>query len=559
MLNRLYIKNVALIKEADIEFNSGLNVLSGETGSGKSIILDSINFVLGSKADKAMIRHGESEAFVKAEFTVNAASEAVLQLREYDIESDGEIIISRKFGTDGKNNIKINGNSVTVAMLKAVTLHLVDVHGQSEHFFLLNENNQLKLIDILLGEKAENVKRQLAEIISEKRGYTEKMASLGGNAEERERKLDLLDYQIKEIESADIKEGEAEELKERRNKILNVEKILNAINTVNEYLNNDGGISDKLYSAAKELGRISGISEEYNNLLARFDGISADISDISATISDISDSLAFDENEAEIVENRISLIKSLMKKYGSTEKDINEYKERIKEERDAILNSSELIEKYTKQINACDDKIYCLYVQLTELRKQAASTFCKAVEDELKTLNIPDAVFNIQFNEYTKENVSFQHSNGCDDIVFEFSANKGEPLKPLSKVISGGEISRLMLAVKTLMKDLNGISTYIFDEIDAGISGYTAATVAKKFKNISKTTQIIAVSHLPQICAASDGQYLIYKNEVDGNTFTNIKQLDETDKIDEIIRLTGNVNSPTARKHAEELIKQYKY
>ena len=265
MLNRLYVKNVALISEADIEFDCGLNVLSGETGSGKSIILDSINFVLGSKADKTMIRHGENEILVKAEFTVPANSEAILLLKDYDIESDGEIIISRRFGADGKNAVKINGNIVTLSMLKALTLHLVDVHGQSEHFFLLNENNQLKVIDSLLGEKAETVKKQITDILSEKRQLKDKIISLGGDEAERERRLDLLEYQIKEIENADLKIGELDELKERRNKILNVEKILNAVNTVKECFNDDGGVCDGLFTASRELAKISGISEEYNS------------------------------------------------------------------------------------------------------------------------------------------------------------------------------------------------------------------------------------------------------------------------------------------------------
>ena len=558
MLSRLYVKNIALIKEADIEFDSGLNVLSGETGSGKSIILDSINFVLGSKADKTMIRHGEQEALVKAEFAVDKNSEAVCVLKDYEIDSDGEIIISRRFGVDGKNSIKINGNTVTLSMLKSLTLHLVDVHGQSEHFFLLNENNQLKVIDNLLGEKAENIKKQLAGYLLDKRQLKDKISSLGGDEAERERKLDLLEYQIREIENADLRVGEYEELKDRRNKILNIEKILSAVNTVKDCLNDDDGVCDRLYSASRELGRISGISEEYNNILTRLDAVSADVADIAGSLTDIADNLTFDGNEAQTVEDRISLIKSLMKKYGSTEEEIIAYKDRIVIERNAISNSAELIEKYTKQIEECDDNIYSLCVKLSELRKQSANTFCKAVEAELRTLNIPDAVFNIKFNDFTRETANLQSSNGCDEIYFEFSANKGEPVKPLSKVIIGGEIIRFMLAVKTQLKNLNGISTYIFDEIDAGISGYTADTVAKKFKNIAKNTQIIAVSHLPQICAASDTQYLIFKKEEDGSTYTNINRLTEAQRVDEIVRLIGNVNSQSARQHAEELINQYK-
>ena len=273
-------------------------------------------------------------------------------------------------------------------------------------------------------------------------------------------------------------------------------------------------------------------------------------------MSDIVEGLTFDGNEAQSVEDRISLIKALNKKYGATEEEIIAFKEHAQVERDAIANSAELIEKYSREIEKCDDKLFELCVELSGLRKQAAKAFCRSIEDELKTLNIPDAVFDIQFNEFTRQTASPQ-SDGCDELIFMFSANKGEPLKPLNKVISGGEISRFMLAVKTQLKNLNGISTYIFDEIDAGISGYTADTVARKFKNIAKLTQIIAVSHLPQICAASDGQYLIFKKEEAGNTYTYINKLSAEQKVAEIVRLTGNVNSETARQHAQELIKQY--
>ena len=386
----------------------------------------------------------------------------------------------------------------------------------------------------------------------------DRISSLGGSEAERERKLDLLDYQIKEIENADLKIGEMDELKARRNKILNVEKILSAVNTVKNFFDCDGGISDNIYTSSREFSRISNISAEYEEIFSRLEALSADVADISALLTDIADSLTFDENEAQTVEDRISLIKSLAKKYGATEEDIIFFKDRAKEERDSILNSAELLEKYSKQIDVCDDKIYELCVKLSQLRQKVAKTFCKSIESELKTLNIPDAIFTIQFNEFTRETAKLQGNNGCDEIVFEFSANKGEPVRPLSKIISGGEISRFMLAVKTQLKDLNGISTYIFDEIDAGISGYTADMVAKKFQNIAKCTQIIAVSHLPQICAASNSQYLIFKKEEDGNTCTNITKLNNAQKVDEIVRLIGNVNSQSARQHAQELINQYK-
>lgn len=558
MLQKLFIKNVALISEAEIEFDGKLNVLSGETGSGKSVILDSINFVLGSKADKTMIRYGEQEAIVRAEFCVDENSEAVKKLEEFDIESDGLISITRKFSLDGKGSIKINGVSVTAAMLKAVTLHLVDVHGQSEHFFLLSEDNQLNVVDGICGEDVGVIKSELADLIKNKRGLKAKIAELGGDGAERERKLDLLEYQIKEIENADLKEGEFDELKTRRNIIANTEKILSSISGGVSALNDDGGALDCLSSAQRAITGISSLSDNYAKMEERLEEVYAEISDICETLTDYADELTFDGREAEEIDERITLIKNLRKKYGADEKDILNFLEDARAQFDLLSDGANAVEKYNKQISECDEKIYALCKKLTNKRKSASDKFCNDVTAQLKTLNIPDAQFSVKFAEYDEQTANLQSANGSDNISFMFSANKGEPLKPLNKVISGGEMSRFMLAVKTVLKDVNGISTYIFDEIDAGISGYTANAVAEKFVRIAENTQILAVSHLPQVCAASGAQFLIFKENNGDKTVTKVKRLDEESKINEIIRLTGSVNSEAAKIHAKELIAQYK-
>ena len=558
MLQRLCVKNIALIQEADIEFDEKLNILSGETGSGKSVILDSINFVLGSKADKTMIRYGEQEMSVRAEFFVEESSEALKKLKELDIESDGEIVITRKLTAEGKGAIKINGNTVTASMLKSVTQHLVDVHGQSEHFFLLSEDNQLKVIDGLLGDKAQKIKDDLSALIAEKKGLKSKIAELGGDESERERQLDLLNYQINEIENANLKEGEFEELKTRQNIIANTEKILTSLSAVRSVLSDEGGCTDGLSTAKHYVNGISALSEAYAQIGERLESLSVEVEDISETVSDFADELNFDGREAEEIDERLTLIKALKKKYGADEKEILDFCEKARAKADILSDSANAVEKYTAEIKAVDGKIYSLCKKLTALRKDGAEKFCKEVVGELKTLNIPDAKFAVEFAEYDEETANLNSANGSDGICFNFSANKGEPLKPLSKVISGGEMSRFMLAVKTQLKDINGISTYVFDEIDAGISGFTATTVAEKFVKISKSTQILAVSRLPQVCAASDAQFLIYKVEEGGKTLTKVKRLDENSKIDEIVRLTGSVQSAAARQHAIELIKQIK-
>lgn len=558
MLVRLCVKNVALIPEADIEFDEKLNILSGETGSGKSVILDSINFVLGSKADKTMIRYGEREMSVRAEFFVEEGSEALKKLSELDVESDGEIIISRKLSVDGKGLIKINGNAVTASMLKSVTQHLVDVHGQSEHFFLLNEENQLKVIDGLLSDGAQKIKDGLSVLIAEKREIKSKISELGGNESERERLLDLFNYQINEIERANLQEGEFEELQARRNIIANTEKILSALGAARSVLNDDGGCADGISSARHSVSQISALSDTYAQIEERLESLYAEVTDVAEVISDLAEELSFDGREAEEVEERLALIKSLKKKYGADEREILEFLDNARAKADALSDSANAVEKYNDELKKLDDRIYSECLKLTALRKQAAEKFCKDVVTELKSLNIPDAKFSVRFSEYDELSANLSSVNGSDSVSFYFSANKGEPEKPLSKVISGGEMSRFMLAVKTRLKDINGISTYIFDEIDAGISGFTATTVAEKFVKISESTQILAVSHLPQVCAASDRQFLIYKVNEGGKTLTKVKALDNDSKIDELVRLTGSVNSEAARKHAIELIKQIK-
>ncbi len=558
MLERLVIKNIALIDSADIAFGAGLNILSGETGSGKSVILDSLNFVLGSKADKNMIRYGETEAYVRGEFTVAPQSAAVKALEELDIESDGEIIITRKYSADGKGNIKINGNTVTAGMLKTVSQHLVDVYGQSEHFALLSEANQLSVIDGLCGERAADIKNALSILISEKRECLRRLKQLGGDSAERARRLDLLSYQIKEIDAAELRDGEEEELIAKRRIIENTEKIASAVSGSLGAIDGDGGVSDGISAARRLMANVSEYGDDYSSVSDRLDAVLAELQDIADMLSDMADGLEFDEADARRVEDRLDLIRNLKKKYGATVEEILAFRAKAGEEYDLLSDSEAVAEKLTKRLEELDESIFGECVKLTELRKNSAESFCRDVESELKSLNISGARFEVSFDEYEKSSANLTSVNGSDKVKFMFSANKGEPLKPLNKVISGGELSRFMLAMKACLKDLNGISTYIFDEIDAGISGITARSVAEKFTDIAKNTQIIAVSHLPQICAAGDKNFLISKAEQNGGTVTSVREIVGDAKIAEILRLTGGGETEAARQHAAELIAQYK-
>ncbi|MGN0823825.1 MAG: DNA repair protein RecN [Candidatus Coproplasma sp.] len=556
MLSNLYIKNVALIEEGDIQFDKKLNILSGETGSGKSVILDSINFVLGSKADKSMIRYGCGEAVVRAEFSCEDNPIVKNLLQEMDIDCDDDtIIISRRMSVDGKSSIKLNGSSITAGMLKKVASHLVDVHGQSEHFFLLNEANQLSVVDSLCGENLLRLKDSLAEKLHRKKDCINKISLLGGSEQERAQRLDLLTYQIKEIESAEIKDGEIEDLKARKKVLDNAERIMQALGTAKGLLSDDNGCIDLLSTAKRQVSPIADVSDEFSNLSDRLENLFIEAEDIGDTLSDMLDNFTFDAQEANFVEERLTLYRNLIKKYGADEREILCFLEDAKQKYDALNDAADELLKLNGEIEKLDEEILSICVEITKTRKAACESFCGEVVSQLKTLNIPNAQFYVEFSEY--DSVDNVTSNGADKICFMFSANKGEPPKPLNKVISGGEMSRFMLAVKTILKGINGITTYIFDEIDAGISGETAKSVAHKFVTISNQTQIIAVSHLPQVCAAASSQFLISKSDVDAKTVTSVRKLNREERVAELVRLTGSISTDAAKAHADELLRQF--
>ena len=559
MLARLTIKNVALIEHADINFGEGLNVLSGETGAGKSVILDSVNFVLGAKADKTMIRYGETECSVRAEFFVSENSKAIALMRDMDIDSDGEIIILRKFNDSGKNSIKLNGNTVTATMLRKITDCLVDVHGQSEHFYLLKESNQLKVLDGVVGEKLSPEKEKLYALLQQNKEIDQQISLLGGDEQERGRRLDILSFQIEEIQAVDLQDGEEEELIAKRNKINNLEKIISALREASQALSGENGALDCLRIADRAISSVSKLDEAYEEIGTKLEELSINASDISDTLIQLADELYFDENEAREVELRLDAIHALKRKYGANKQEIDAYLEKISSEYELLSDCEGQYALLTAKKAEIKRKIFSVCQTITTLRKEHGERFCKRVTEELKTLNIPNAQFTIFFEPYEEKDVEKATANGLDAIEFQFSANAGEPMKPLGKIISGGEMSRFMLAVKTQLSDLNDISTYIFDEIDAGISGKTAKVVGEKLARIAKNTQILAVSHLAQIAAMSDNEFLIEKQEENQKTLTRVYALTEEQKTKELVRLLGGTDQDEyALKHAQELLGQAK-
>ena len=551
MLKTLYLKNIALVDEAEIAFSEGLNVLSGETGAGKSVILDSIDFVLGAKADKGMIRSGQSECSVRAEF---ACEPELLRpvLEELDLEESDTLLIVRRLNADGRGSLKVNGCPMTATMLRKLTSQLVDVHGQSEHFFLLKETNQLRLLDQIAGTERERA--EVASLLKERRSYAEKLSSLGGDEGERGRRADILRFQIDELENAALKEGEEEELTALRTKYQNAEKILGGLKTVRDALLSDGGASDAVNTAHRGLISIEKYGD-YAALSERLENALAEIEDIGETAESLAEELDIDEREAERVENRLDEIRSLKKKYGGSVEEALNFLSRAKEELQLLENSAEECEKLKALLESNAKKLYSACEALTKKRKEGAEGFTRRVTEELRTLNIPSARFEIAFDPYTEEDLPRTNAEGLDHVKFLFSANAGEPVKELGKIISGGEMSRFMLAVKAQLSSIGTIGTYIFDEIDAGIGGKTARVVAEKFADIAKTTQIIAVSHLAQIAAFADRQFLIEKKEEEGRTYSRIRALEEEERAGELVRLLGGEQGGSALMHAEELLK----
>ena len=558
MLTKITIENIALIERAEIELHSKLNILSGETGSGKSVILDSINFVLGAKADKNMIRHGTEQCMVEAIFHLPADFYVDSFMEELEISADDDVIISRTFKTDGRGSIKVNGHAVNRAMLVKITEQLVDVHGQSEHFYLLNEKNQLKLLDSIAGQPLQEKKNSLHALIIEKKAIIQKLEKLGGNVEERLRRMDMMQFQIAEIEEANLSVGEEEKLLEQRKINNNLEKITAALQQSTALFNSDNAIVDAVRKAKRSIATIAGFDERYENIQNRVESLMLEAEDIAANLQDLLDELVYDEHEIAKVEERLDCIQKLKRKYGDSEEKILTFYNSILEEYTLLQNSDAECKELQIQLEQLEEKLYQNCLEITKIRKDVAQQFCQKVENELKTLSIAHAQFCTEFMPYSKADLHKLTFDGLDTLYFTFSANKGEPLKPLSKVISGGEMSRLMLAIKTNMQDGTQTTTYIFDEIDAGISGTTGHIVAEKFAQIAMHKQIIAVSHLPQIIAMGDANFKIFKSDnASSQTSTQILPLSIDDKKQEIIRLVGGTgNSLSACQLAEELIEK---
>ena len=551
MIQNLSVENIALIDKLNVELGEGLNILSGETGAGKSIIIDAVSFVLGERADRTLIRYGTESATVEAVFSDYITPAISEYLEEIGIEAEEILILNRKMTTEGKNSCRINGRVTTLSTLKGLTSLLVDIHGQHEHQSLLNPNSHMSLLDSLGGdthaELINKVKDEYRRYSSIKREFNS-----FGDDNERVRRLDVLSYQIAEIEKADVQEGEEEDLLEKRKRIRNMERILEALNSAKNIL--DGyestAVSPALKTTVSTLNLISQYDNRIESLNERLEDARAEVVDIADTVKSILDELDFDRHSADQIEERLELVRMLQRKYGGSYNALVEFYQKASEEYERLSNAGDRVIELEAEIRKSVQSLKEACGNLTASRKAIADKFEKNILSELSDLGMGGSTFKVQID--TVETPDDFSSNGADNVEFLISPNVGEPLKPLAKIISGGEMSRFMLALKNILAGVDEIGTMIFDEIDTGISGHISAVVSEKMCNISRKRQVIAVTHMPSLAAMADNHYLIEKSTENGKTSTHLNLLN--DDTDEVARLIGgNDYSVHAIPHAKEM------
>ena len=558
MLTYLKINNIALIDELEISFDKGMNVITGETGAGKSIIIDSLNFVVGGKVNKNLIKSGTNFICVEAIFSGNFSQTIKNVLTGYDIDFDDEILIKRRYTLEGKNEIRVNGVNVTASMLKAITAGLVDIHGQHEHQAILQEKHHLSMLDNLIGKDFLGLIEKYSDEHKKLSQMNKEISSLGNSSANRERMLDLLQYQISEIENAKLKDGEEDELINKRTMMLNGEKIANAVKEAYQLLNQDYGqsISDSIKKATSNINSISKFDNTLDSVTDRMESARLEIQDITDFLKDYLDNVNFDQKEFDAIDERLDKIKLLKKKYGSSIEEILKFLDNARKEYDGIVNSAERLEKCLKEKKEQLSAIFKICKEISDKRRDFAKKLEKNVTEQLVDLGMKNSKFVVEFRDIPaiEDIEGMLNATGFDDVKFMFSANIGQPLKPLAEIVSGGEASRFMLALKNIIADADEVNTLVFDEIDTGISGNMGYMVACKLANIGVKHQVISVSHLPQICAMADSRFVAKKFVEDGTTKTSITKLDYNASLKEIARLSGGMEGSNATiEHSKEL------
>lgn len=555
MITDLNIENFAIIERISISFESGLNIITGETGTGKSIVVDAINLLLGERADKSFIRHGHEKARIEAVFEQSYDQKIRRLLESYGIEceEDGLLLVSREIYASGRSVARINGRTATLTMLKELVPRLLDIQSQNENQKLLLSDSQLEIIDIICGAEVAEHKAQIKEGYKRLKDVERKIDKLSGDEMEKERKIDLLKFQIEEIECAGLKAEEEERLTEEYRRLQANEEIEKSLERARAELS-DGiggaGIMERIYQLHTGFSRVESYDKRLKSFSEEMLAIYYQAQELNRDITDYSLGLEYPENSLEDVGRRLDQINNLKRKYGNTVEEILEYRDEVSKELELLYNLDDEIERLKSEKALLEEKLLELSGRVSEVRKASAAQFQESIERELKELNMEDSVFEVRFSE--RDGFS---ETGTDKVDFMISTNLGQPIKPVSKVVSGGELSRIMLAFKNILAEKDDIATLVFDEIDAGISGRTAQLVGEKIKAVSHLHQIICITHLPQIAAMADTHFRITKGSSHELTTAEVKKLDHDEKVDEITRLIGGVSlTDTSRKHAAEML-----
>lgn len=544
MLEKLNIKNVALIKSLEINFQSGFNVILGETGAGKSIIIDSLNFALGSKADKTLIRAGEETMAVSALF-VDVSNNVKSILSGFGLDESDEVLLSRTYSQSGKGEARINGEIVAISMLKQIGEALVDSYGQNESIALLKQKNHLEILDLYKPKDEIQVKEEIQDLIEKLNELNSKIKKLGGDEASRERQIDLLSFQTNEIENANLQENEDEILEEKLKKLSNSEKIMEAISSAYELLENENGAIATLKQSLNNLRSVERYDDKIEILSQKLDEFIINIDELGEEIYSLSNDYDFNENELNQMIERRDVLDSLKRKYGGSLENVLKYLSEASEELEMLKNSKDILNSLENDKKKLLEVAAEKFNELGKIRRAHALEIEQKLTTALAELGILKAQFKVNFFPLVRsiEEVETFSLNCMEDAEFLFSANLGEELKPLAKTISGGEMNRFMLAFKNIIADINGPSTLIFDEIDSGISGKVATQVAEKIAKLSKTYQVLCISHLPQVASMGDCFFFVSKANDGERTQTSIKMLSNEEIAFQIALLTyGSVD-----------------
>ena len=540
MISTLHIKNIGIIEDLSIDLNNGFNVLTGETGAGKTLIIDSLSLACGSRFSKEIIRKGESYCLV----------ELNIYLPQSENSIDGNIIVSREIHTNGRSSCKINGRLVTVNELKDFMKKIIDIHGQNDNQTIMSKSEHIKYLDNFIGKNILNEKEEYFNLYIKYNEIKKELKENYGDEKEKQRRLDLLKYQFNEIENANLKIDEENTLEIERKKMMNSEKIFSSLNEVDANLSE--AVIDGINASIKALEKIEDIDDEYRAKLSALKNIYYDVQELARDISGMNENMSFDEEQRNEIEKRLDYIYDLKRKYGNSVQEILDYKKQVEDEIYKIENMEAHNEKLKSELEKIKIEMLKKSQILHKVRCENAKLLNEKINKELQDLEMKSARFNVSIkyeenNEYTE--------NGLDDIEFLISTNIGDEEKSLIKIASGGEISRIMLAIKTVLADTDEVPVLIFDEIDTGISGKAAKCVGEKIKIISKKHQVICITHQANIAVQGDANYYISKKVLDQRTFTTIKLLDENEVIEEIARISSGDITKSALEHAKEMRK----